>query len=298
MSARNEVDGPVLRWARGIMSMPPALRFAASVLMVAVVAALDHITGSEASFSIFYLLPVSFAAGLLSRRAGWMMAILSAGVWGYLEVATGRTYSATWIPYWNSAVRFGFFVLVTELIDGIRVVQARERALSRTDPLTAIANARVFEEIASRTIAECRRSMRPFTIVYIDLDRFKHVNDEFGHSEGDRLLRAVAALITENIRGTDVVARLGGDEFGILMPETGAEQARVTLERIMAAIAAEVQERWAVGATFGAVTFSEPPDSVDCAVQQADALMYAGKQQGRGRIMQSIWPASAVECGP
>ncbi|KIH76508.1 diguanylate cyclase (GGDEF) domain-containing protein [Geoalkalibacter ferrihydriticus] len=97
------------------------------------------------------------------------------------------------------------------------------------------------------------------------------------------------------MRRTDVAARLGGDEFGILMPDTVAEQARVSLERIAATLAAEVCDRWAVGVTIGAVTFTEPPEDVDFAVREADALMYRGKAQGRGSIVLATWPESGVD---
>jgi len=73
---------------------------------------------------------------------------------------------------------------------------------------------------------------RPFTVAFVDLDHFKEVNDTLGHAEGDRVLQAVAATITQHLRATDVVARLGGDEFGILMADCGPAQARTSLERL------------------------------------------------------------------
>jgi len=260
------------------------------VALLVGVGALDAATGKEISFSIFYLAPVSFAGAVISRRAGAALAALSAATWGYLDVTTGPAYSAAWIPYWNSAVRLGFFLLVNELIERLRRAHASERALARTDALTGIANARVFGERADWIIALVRRNGRPFTVAYIDLDRFKRVNDEFGHQEGDKLLRRIAILIADAVRSTDLVARLGGDEFGILMPDTEEVQARVTLERIAAAIAENVTDRWAVEASVGAVTFTEAPEDIGHAVRQADDLMYRAKAEGGGRILQATWP--------
>jgi diguanylate cyclase (GGDEF)-like protein len=276
-----------------MLSTPLALRAAISVVLLACFGLIDAVTGSEISFSVFYLVPVLFAAVFVSRGAGRVMAVASAATWGYLDVATGHVYSAAWIPVWNSAVRLAFFLIISELVDTVRVVHARERELSRTDSLTGVANGRVFEERGNQVIAQSRRDGRPFTITYIDLDRFKHVNDSFGHSEGDRLLRAVATVIERDLRAADVVARLGGDEFGILMPDTGTEEARKSLERIAASLAREAGEHWKVGATLGAVTFCSPPDDVDSAVRLADALMYRGKAEGRGRVLQEAWPRSA-----
>jgi diguanylate cyclase (GGDEF)-like protein len=219
-----------------------------------------------------------------------VLAVAGAATWGYIEVATGRPYSAAWIPYWNSAVRLGVFVLVNELTEHLRRSHARQRALAREDSLTGIANARVFEEHAHREIARSRRSGFPLTVAYLDLDGFKGVNDSFGHSEGDRLLRTIATLVAQSARATDVVARVGGDEFAVLMPDTDAEQARALLERIAGAVADGVGRRWGVGVTIGAATFREPPEDVDHAVREADALMYRGKGAGRGRIIQATWP--------
>ncbi len=123
------------------------------------------------------------------------------------------------------------------------------------------------------------------------------MNDDFGHSEGDRVLQAVASTIVRELRETDVTARLGGDEFAILMLETDEEQARTSLGRVAAALAHEVEDRWGVGATFGSVTFTQLPDDADCALRQADALMYRGKAAGRGRILQATWPETRVDCG-
>ncbi len=278
--------------------MPPALRFGIALVLVAIVGGFDAATGAEMSFSIFYLLPVAFAGGLLARSAGTAVAVLAAGVWGYLEITTGRPYSASWIPYWNTGVRLGFFLTVNELLAVARRAHKNEQALSRIDLVTGIPNARAFEEEALRVIALSRRYRRPFTITYVDLDRFKEVNDELGHAEGDRVLRSFAKLIAHSARATDVVARLGGDEFGIIMPETGLEQARVSLERLAAALATGATGHCSVGATLGAMTFTEPPADVAFAVHLADTLMYQAKAGGRGRILQDTWPQrSAVTRG-
>jgi diguanylate cyclase (GGDEF)-like protein len=292
-SDREDRGGGVLKsWLDKKASISTAGLYALAIVLVALVGALDGLTGTEVSFSLFYLAPVAFAGGLVSRRAGRFVAVLSAVVWGYLEIKNGRPYTASWIPLWNALVRLGFFLIVNELIEALRRAHRHERALSRTDSLTGIANGRVFDEQTERTIAESRRNRRPFTIAYIDLDRFKQINDGYGHSEGDRLLREVAAVIQAHLRSTDLAARLGGDEFGVLMPDTGKEQARVSLERVATEFARRLGNRWPVGATLGAVTFTEPPRDADSAVREADALMYKGKAAGGGRILQTEWSDS------
>lgn len=283
-----------MTWTAKVLSTSAAFRWLLSGALLAWVAALNLATGTEISFSIFYLVPVSFAGAFISRTAGLVLACASAATWGAIEIAFGPAYSANWIPYWNSGVRLGFFVLVNELIQHLHRAHERQRALAREDSITGIANARAFEEQAHRTIAMSRRNSQPFTIAYVDLDGFKQVNDKYGHSEGDRLLQIIAELLEHGARASDVVARLGGDEFGILMPDTDAQQARASLERIARTLADGLGDRWPVGATVGAVTFTEPPKDVDQAVHEADALMYRGKMDHRGGILQADWPPRAA----
>ena len=280
-------------WMVAVRSTPLWTRVVLGLVLLAVVGVLDAVTGPEISFSVFYLVPVLFAGSFVSRGAGRAMAFASAATWGLLDVLTGEAYSAAWIPLWNSAVRLIFFLLIIELVETQQQGLLIQRDLARTDSVTGIANARVFAERVDQVIARSRRDGRAFTITYIDLDRFKQVNDTFGHSEGDRLLREVATIMGRGIRETDIIARLGGDEFGLLMPETDAVHARTSLDRIAAELLLELGERWGVGATFGAVTFEIPPSGADAAVQMADNLMYRGKAVGGSRILQDTWPAIA-----
>lgn len=282
-------------WLRRISRLqgrPVAIRVAITVAMVLLVAGLDLATGPEISFSVFYLLPVLFAGALVSRGTGNLTALACAGLWGYVEVQFGRGYSAAWIPWWNSVVRLAFFLMINELVCLQRVAHSRLMTLARTDPLTGIGNARFFREHLSRAIAQARRNGRRFTLTYLDLDRFKTVNDTLGHAEGDRVLQAVATTMVGHLRTTDVVARLGGDEFAILMLETDEDQARVSLERLAGCLAREVEERWGVGATFGSVTFCQWPEDAEGALYQADILMYEGKAAGRGQLLHTTWPAT------
>jgi diguanylate cyclase (GGDEF)-like protein len=192
-------------------------------------------------------------------------------------------------------VRLIFFLAINELVYIARAAHAREREYSRRDSLTGIANGRVFAERVEQAIVQSRRDSRPFTIAYVDLDHFKQVNDSYGHSEGDTLLRVVAEIIQGDLRAVDLVARLGGDEFGLLLTETDIDGVRTTLSRVAESLRRETGERWGVGATFGAVTFKEPPPDVDSAVKAADNLMYRGKAEGRGSIRYITWPTDCVE---
>lgn len=112
-----------------------------------------------------------------------------------MELTTGPVYSADWIPYWNTIVRLAFFLIVTELICQLHRANFRLKALARQDPLTGIANVRVFKEYAQRAIFMSQRSGRPFTVAMLDLDEFKQVNDRFGHSSAARAVSGAWASV-------------------------------------------------------------------------------------------------------
>ncbi|MDY0341904.1 MAG: GGDEF domain-containing protein [Coriobacteriia bacterium] len=293
-SAPTSSPGGMSSFRHRLASAPLLARVGSSFLLLGFVALLDYLTGEELSFSVFYLLPVLLAGTFISRDAGRAAALAGAVVWGYLEVEA-RVYSAAWVVVWNTTVRLIFFLAINELVRVARRAHERERALSRTDSLTGIANRRVFTEHIEREIAKSGRDGRSFTIVYLDLDHFKRVNDFHGHSEGDGLLRAVAETISSELRTVDLVARIGGDEFGLVLTATSAEGAQMLLARVAEALRRETGERWGVSATFGAVTFVEPPATADSAVKLADELMYRGKSQDRDTIVQMIWPSDYVE---
>ena len=189
------------------------------------------------------------------------------------------------IPYWNMGVRLGTFLILTFLLSALKKAMEREKELARTDPLTGVANRRYFFELADMEINRARRYKHPFTVVWIDLDNFKAVNDGFGHSVGDALLRLVANTLHKNIRATDIVARLGGDEFAILLPETGSEPAEVITHKIQKVNLDTMEKNeWPVTFSIGVVTFVSPPSTVDEMLKISDGVMYSAKKNGKNEI--------------
>ncbi len=209
-----------------------------SVLLVGAVATLDSATGTELSFSIFYLLPVSLAAWYVGGWSGPTISVLAAGTWFAIDATDGGVYSSPFIPYWNAAVRLGFFVLVAGLLTNLHRHLRMEEKLARIDGLTGVMSGRTFRHSAAEIIGLAGRNEKPFTLVYVDLDDFKKVNDTRGHAEGDRALKAVASALMNSVRRTDIVGRLGGDEFAVLLPETAESGAREVIEKIRANLTA------------------------------------------------------------
>jgi diguanylate cyclase (GGDEF)-like protein len=156
---------------------------------------------------------------------------------------------------------------------------------SITDGLTGIKTRRFFWEALTSEWKRASRSGRPFSVVLIDLDKFKEVNDTLGHLEGDLVLARVGRLLEQKCRQSNVVARYGGDEFIILMPETGVEQAEILAERLRLWIATDpmLAEHHITG-SFGVGSFPVHGFSVEDIIRVADAGMYVSKHAGGNRV--------------
>lgn len=270
--------------------LPRPAWFLAGTIVVFLIGLTDYATGEEISFSIFYLLPVAMTTWFAGRKTGLFFAALSAICWLAADLLGGHRYSHPAIPYWNMMVRFGFFLIVLITLSRLKSALESERILSGVDPLTGVANTRAFRDRARDEIDRSRRYGRPFTLAYVDLDNFKAVNDRFGHSGGDNLLRLVTDIIRKNLRTTDIFARVGGDEFVLLLPETGQESARAVLDKLRDKVTSSLQEAQSpVTLSVGAVTYLSPPDSVDSMILQADNLMYQAKHSGKNRIRHEVY---------
>jgi diguanylate cyclase (GGDEF)-like protein/PAS domain S-box-containing protein len=166
---------------------------------------------------------------------------------------------------------------------------------SRSDPLTGMLNRRSFDEALRAQLAHARRYKRSGALLVVDLDRFKQINDEFGHAAGDEALRAASRVLASNLRETDtlgrdeggLVARLGGDEFALLLPETDAAGAEAVGERLVAALAAEplriADREVRLGISVGVAIFDgSGRRSAEELLAAADRAMYVVKAAGGG----------------
>lgn len=160
--------------------------------------------------------------------------------------------------------------------------------LSNLDPLTALLNLRAFLERLTIECARASRYRQPLSLLLIDIDCLKEVNDRLGHQAGDAALRAVATAVRYGSRASDSAARWGGDEFAVIAPNTGAEAAQRMAERIreLAAQGPVGDPNAAVTVSVGAATW--PGDAGECVPgalkEQADALLYEAKRSGRNRV--------------
>lgn len=176
----------------------------------------------------------------------------------------------------------------------LREAKAQAELEARIDPLTGLSNRRAFLERASEELRRARRYNKPLSLVMIDLDHFKIINDRWGHAIGDQVLAAFAGILKNHMRGVDVVARLGGEEFVMLMAETAYEGAMQVAERIRQDIKANplqvdgVELVWT--ASLGVTLLDADEDSVSTALVRADRALYRAKQNGRDRVESDLPP--------
>lgn len=264
-----------------------------SVLM-GCVGILDQITGNELSFATFYLVPVGIAAWYGSRRITWGTAILATLTWFVADFLADRPYSHQWILFWNTGVRLVFFAVVALLMHQLRLHVEAQRQLARTDPLTGLLNRTGFLERSEAVVNSAARYGLSLVIGFIDLDGFKQVNDNLGHSHGDELLRAVGSALGRSTRDSDIAGRLGGDEFAVLLPNTRLDGADAYFAKLHQELLGQLRLHGGpdVGVSIGAMVFENGPPHLAEALRMADQLMYRAKKSGRASVLVETPPVT------
>jgi diguanylate cyclase (GGDEF)-like protein len=159
------------------------------------------------------------------------------------------------------------------------------RHLALHDALTGLPNRTLFQDRLRLAIRTAERTCQPFTLLFVDLDRFKEVNDSLGHQFGDRVLERAGARLREALRDSDTVARLGGDEFAVLLPAAGTEVAQALAQKALHQLAAPLLldgRQIDVGASIGIAVYPEHGADAESMIHRADTAMYVAKQRGGG----------------
>jgi diguanylate cyclase (GGDEF)-like protein len=199
-------------------------------------------------------------------------------------VAVAQSYANIAIPFLALALVSLFFRVAST---------TSEEHLARmaiTDPLTGLLNRRRMDERLTEEQLRFERTGRAFGVILADVDHFKAINDSHGHAAGDKVLRAVATLLGEGLRGQDAAARWGGEEFLLLLPDTHQGGARDVADRLRHSVEARLGELSGLGRpvtmTFGVAAFAGA-SSLEACLKSADAAMYAGKNAGRNRVVDA-----------
>jgi diguanylate cyclase (GGDEF)-like protein len=265
--------------------IPDPLLLAIGLAVMVAIAAFKTTLGHDIPIADFFLVPVAAVGWLAGSRVyGYLAAVCAASATVFIAVV-GPASAPLGAAFAAAATRLVLYIIVLTVLEVLHRMHLQNQAEAQTDHKTGAANSRAFEQRATAEIERSRRNGTPMTVLYLDVDDFKDVNDRFGHTAGDRVLTTVSHMMRTSVRLNDIVARLGGDEFVVLMPETNrfaggavARRMRAELERVTTPDGAPVHY------SIGLVTFDEPPSSVDEMIHEADTLMYRAKEKGKDRI--------------
>lgn len=215
-------------------------------------------------------------------------------VWEFQNTVNKRWYQCrdqaiTWID--GSTVRMEIATDITTLKKSEQKLLAAKMLAEEhasKDELTGLYNRRAFFELGKQLFKQAKRYQQRISVMMIDIDHFKNINDNHGHAVGDTVLKAFGGLLQNSVREADILARIGGEEFAVILPQTGIEEASNLAERIRERIEAEVLKHDAlqikITASFGIASCMAESDDLDRMLTKADDALYIAKKKGRNQV--------------
>jgi diguanylate cyclase (GGDEF)-like protein len=251
------------------------------IVLVSAITALARPIGAS---PFFYLWPILAAAYFYDRRSlAWALGTFYLTFGGALALFSPP--ESRMMLFVGGASSFTLAaVLVRALRERLDGTVAELRRTAATDPLTGLLNRRGFEVAFARDIERARRSEVPLTVVVLDLDWFKQVNDRFGHAAGDEALVAIAEILRAENRGGDAVARIGGEEFAAVLLDADADGAIRYAERVAAAAAANATTAGPLSLSVGIAELGSQLRTREALLLAADRALYGAKDAGRARV--------------
>lgn len=278
-----------MTWFEKLRKEPRAASIAAVLSLLALIGVVDFYTGPGISLDALYLVPVALAGWFAGSGAGVALSVAAAAVWFGAHTGSQPGSALTYTPYWNALMQLAAFLAVTWLLPFVRAEAERERESPRTDYLTKTSNKQGFLLQAELEIQRAHRYKHPFTLVCLDIDNLRFVNQRMGHSAGDTLLQEVAYTLKQKTRSTDVIGRIGGDEFALLLPETQSEASRIVVRRLQKYLLDIVEKNeWPVSFSVGVATFLRPPETVEELLRKTTGLVAAAKESGKNSVKHEI----------
>ncbi|HNW77683.1 MAG TPA: diguanylate cyclase [Candidatus Competibacteraceae bacterium] len=209
-----------------------------------------------------------------------------------LRTAAGELFwanlSATLIQFEDQLAVFFAIIDISER----KALEQRLQTLAITDELTGLYNRRHFTQCGIEEVVRAQRYSTPFSLLMLDIDHFKTINDTYGHESGDEMLRSLAGMLQQQLRSLDIVGRLGGEEFGVILPNTARAEARCLAERLCQAVSRhEIVTRYALlkmSVSIGVATFGASMQTIDDLSRCADHALYQAKAEGRNRVVVAL----------
>lgn len=246
---------------------------------------LEFFWGNEVLLVILYLPVITMMAIRVSLKRAIQFAFVCSFVWLADDIFIASTEGPNSGELFLAIVHCAAFTVIAIVVSRLKIALHNEFLKARYDFLTGLANMQMFYAQAESVLKDPRRTERPFSMIFIDCDNFKTVNDTLGHEEGNRVLKTVADELAAKTRQEDCTARFGGDEFVVLFPETNLHNSQIMLQKLRDGLLQRMSENnWPVTFSIGIVNFSRVPDELQSAVNIADELMYDCKKQSKNGI--------------
>ena len=265
-------------------SLEQILGLAASgALMIGIYFA-NELTPPDVKLGLLYLVPVLVVTWYEGIGMGIVFTVSAMAL--RMAIELDQANISVGISLLN---QLSFAVVAGIAMLAYRRLRSSQQELSRLatqDQLTGVLNARAFADRLTQELERNRRYPRPLSLLYLDLDDFKVINDSHGHQTGDGVLRLVADAMRTSVRQSDIVGRLGGDEFAVLMPETDAPLADAAAKRLAASLRTVFKGTPSVTASIGVVSCSATDANTDDLLRRADQAMYDAKKLGKDRVVQ------------
>jgi diguanylate cyclase (GGDEF)-like protein len=242
---------------------------------------------SAGDSAVLYMWPVLWTAFFFGRR-GALAIVTCVGVAHglmLLDLPASSSYFGRWLDVMTSVSVVATVTLMLVRRNESLLTRLAEEA--RTDTLTGLLNRRGFEERAALELAHAKRNGESIAIASFDLDHFKHINDEWGHDTGDRVLARTGEVLAAHSRDIDIVARFGGEEFLVLLPGSNSTDAEAFTQRIRRALAAGDSSELPTVRISAGVIAAMAPENIEELLQDADAALYDAKRTGRNRTVIS-----------
>lgn len=247
----------------------------------------DILTGYSTKFASIYIVLVALVAWMTHKEASIKILILIIItrfliLWYETKVPDfNHSYD-----YINLLISTLAIILIYIIVLSLKEFVAEVTSNAQNDSLTSLFSRKYINDVMPIILGEMRRHGRLMSIMFLDCDNFKGMNDNFGHAAGDKVLRIIAESILDTIRVGDIPVRLGGDEFIVFFFETSGLQLKAVIDRCVSKLDEEMKNRgWPVTFSVGVVEFHILPENIDDAIAYVDHVMYRAKREGKNRVI-------------